>query len=116
MEIYAEDIIDIYVDKNIADIPYFCIEDNYMVLLLYSDKIEKGHELTKRDRSELVTLINWVNKREILEWIDSPDFNMPSLYMFIRAKAAKDEDFLTWWNSFNFKISLFWYNRGRIYE
>ena len=116
MEKYAEDIIDIYVDKNIAGIPYFCIEDNYMVLLLYSDKIEKGHELTNRDRSELVTLINRVNKREILEWIDSPNFNMPSLYIFIRAKAAKDEDFLTWWNSFNFKISLFWYNRGRIYE
>ena len=66
MEIYAEDIIDIYVDENMAGVPYFCIEDNYMMLNLYSDKIGKGHELTMKERSELVTLINWVNKREIL--------------------------------------------------
>ena len=77
---------------------------------------EKGQELTKRDKSELVTLINWVNKRETLELIDSQDFNMPSFYMCIRAKAAKDEDFLTRWNSFNFKISLFWYNKSKLYE
>ena len=74
-------------------------------------------ELLRKYKNILQILTgNRVNKREILEWVDSPDFNMPSFYMCIRAKAAKDEDFLTWWNSFNFKISLFWYNKSRRYE
>lgn len=113
MEIYEEDIIDIYVDENIAGIPYFCIEDNYMMLKLYSDKIEEWHELTTRERSELVTLINWLNTKDILEWMDSTEFSMPNLYMYIRAKASQDSDFLDWWCAYNFNISVYWYNKGK---
>ena len=79
-----------------------------MMLVVIFRQDRKGHELTNEERSELVILINLVNKREILEWIDSQEFNMSSLYMYIIAKAAKDEDFfLKWWNKFKFKISLF---------
>ena len=64
-----------------------------MMLVVIFIQDRKGHELTNEERSELVILINLVKKREILEWIDSQEFNMSSLYMYIRAKAAKEEDF-----------------------
>lgn len=39
-----------------------------LVVIFRQDR--KGHELTNEERRELVILINLVNKREILEWID----------------------------------------------
>ena len=42
-----------------------------MMLVVIFRQDRKGHELTNEERSELVILINLVNKREILEWIDS---------------------------------------------
>lgn len=54
-----------------------------MMLKLYSDKIEKWNELTTRERSELVTLINWLNTKDILEWMGSKEFSIDCLYMYI---------------------------------
>ena len=115
MKIYEEDyIFDSYKDETKRDGRYLAVGDKYMTLFLYSDKIEKGNEPTKRERSEIDTLINWLNKRDVLEWIDSDRFKMEDLYMFIRVKAAKNKEFLKWWHEYGFKVKVYWYNGSKL--
>lgn len=74
------------------------------MLKLYSDKIEKVHELTTRERSELVTIINWLNTNDILEWMDSKEVSIDCLYMYIRVKQQKMKIF---WNGLMHIILIF---------
>ena len=110
MKIYDEDFIyDIYKDETKREGRYLLITDKYMTIYLYSDKLE-GNEPTETEEREAETLINWLNKREILEKIDSGEYGIGELLLFIRVKAAKNRDFLKWWQGYGFKMKIHWFN------
>ena len=114
MKIYDEDTIEIKMGATVGGLPYFLIEDNYMRILLYSNELEKGHELTKEEEIQLMKLINWINNNDILEWMDSDKFRMSDLRLYIRVKASKDNDFLRFWRYYNFDILINWFNNMKL--
>ena len=110
MKIYDTDIIyEVYKDETKRDGRYLIITDKYMNIFLYSDKLEIG-EPTEKEEREAETLINWLNSREILERIDSGEYGIGELLLLIRVKAAKDRDFLKWWQGYGFKMKVHWFN------
>ena len=112
MKIYEEDIIyEIYKDETKREGRYLLITDKYMTVFLYSDKIEVG-EPTEIEEREAETLINWLNSREILEKIDEGEYGIGELLLLIRVKAAKNNDFLKWWQGYGFKMKVNWFNSG----
>lgn len=112
MEIYEDDVIyDIYKDETKRDGRYLLITDKYMSICLYSDKLE-GNEPTTREEREAETLVNWLNSREILEKMDSGEYGISDILLLIRVKAAKNKDFLKWWQGYEFKMRVHWFNSG----
>ena len=112
MKIYDNDFIyEIYKDETKREGRYLLITNKYMTVFLYSDKLEVG-EPTEKEEREAETLINWLNSMEILERIDSGEYGIGELLLFIRVKAAKDKDFLKWWREYGFKMKLHWFNSG----
>ena len=110
MKIYDTDkIYDIYKDETKREGRYLLIVDKYMQISLYSDKLE-GNEPTEIEEREAETLINWLNSREILEKIDSGEYGIGELLLLIRVKAAKNKDFLKWWQWYGFKMKVHWFN------
>ena len=110
MKIYDTNIIyDIYKDETKRDGRYLLITDNYMNVFLYSNKL-KGNEPTEKEEREAKTLIEWLSSREILEKIDSGEYGIGELLLLIRVKAAKNKDFLKWWQGYGFKIRVYWFN------
>ena len=110
MKIYNTDVIyDIYKDETKREGRYLTITDKYMTILLYSDKLE-GNEPTEIEEREAETLVSWLNSREILERIDSGEYGIGELLLLIRVKAAKNKDFLKWWQGYKFKMKLHWFN------
>lgn len=92
MRIYEEDyIFDAYKDETTVQGRYLAVGDKYITLFLYSDKLEKGNKPTTRERSEIETLINWLNKRDVLEWIDSDRFNITDIYICSYGQKNKEE-------------------------
>ena len=114
MKIYDEDTIEIKMWATVGGLPYFLIEDNYMRILLYSNELEKCHELTKEEEIQLMKLINWINNKDILEWMDSNKFRMSDLRFYIRVKASKDNDFLRFWRYYNFDILINLFNNMKL--
>ena len=112
MKIYEEDTIyDIYKDETKREGRYLLIIDKYMTIYLYSNKL-KGNEPTEMEEREAETLVNWLNSREILERIDSGEYGIGELLLLIRVKAAKNKDFLKWWQGYGFKMKVQWFNSG----
>ena len=112
MKIYEEDFIyDIYKNETKRDGRYLIITDKYMTILLCSDKLE-GNEPTEIEEREAETLINWLNNREILERIDSGEYGISDILLLIRVKAAKNKEFLKWWQWYGFKLKVHWFNSG----
>ena len=110
MKIYEENYIyDIYKDETKREGRYLTVTDKYMTIFLYSDKLEVG-EPTEKEEREAETLINWLSSREILEKIDSGEYGIGELLLLIRVKAAKNKDFLKWWQRYGFKMKLHWFN------
>ena len=112
MKIYDTDFIyEVYKDETKRDGRYLLITDKYMTIYLYSNKLE-GNEPTEKEEREAETLINWLNSREILEKIDSGEYGIGDLLLLIRVKAAKNKDFLKWWQVYGFKMKVQWFNSG----
>ena len=110
MKIYDNDsIYDIYKDETKRDGRYLLITDKYMNIYLCSDKLE-GNEPTEIEEREAKTLVSWLNSREILEKIDSGEYGIGELLLIIRVKAAKNRDFLKWWQEYGFKMKVHWFN------
>ena len=110
MKIYDTNFIyDIYKDETKRDGRYLLITDKYRTVFLYSDKLEVG-EPTEREEREAKTLIDWLSSKEILEKIDSGEYGIGELLLFIRVKAAKNKDFLKWWRGYGFKMKVHWFN------
>lgn len=112
MKIYEDNIIyDISKDETKREGRYLLITDKYMTIYLYSDKLE-GNEPTEKEEREAETLIDWLSSREILEKIDSGEYGIGELLLLIRVKAAKNKDFLKWWQGYGFKMKVQWFNSG----
>ena len=112
MKIYDNNVIyDIYKDETKREGRYLLIIDKYMQISLYSDKLE-GNEPTEKEEREAETLVSWLNSREILEKIDSGEYGIGELLLLIRVKAAKNKDFLKWWQKYGFKMRVHWFNSG----
>ena len=112
MKIYEDDVIyDVYKDETKREGRYLLVTDKYMQISLYSDKL-KGNEPTEIEEREAETLIEWLSSREILERIDSGEYGIGELLLLIRVKAAKDRDFLKWWQGYGFKMRVHWFNSG----
>ena len=112
MKIYEDNIIyDIYKDETKREGRYLIITDKYMTVYLYSNKLE-GNEPTEIEEREAETLVSWLNSREILEKIDSGEYGIGELLLLIRVKAAKNRDFLKWWQGYGFKMRVHWFNSG----
>ena len=110
MKIYDTDVIyDIYKDETKREGRYLTITDKYMQVFLYSDRLE-GNEPTEIEERGAETLIDWLSSREILERIDSGEYGIGELLLFIRVKAAKNKDFLKWWQGYGFKMKVYWFN------
>ena len=112
MKIYDNDFIyDIYKDETKREGRYLIITDKYMNIYLYSNKL-KGNEPTETEEREAETLVSWLNSREILEKIDSGEYGIGELLLLISVKAAKNKDFLKWWQGYGFKMRVHWFNSG----
>ena len=112
VKIYEEDVIyEVYKDETKREGRYLLITDKYMKICLYSDKLE-GNEPTETEEREAETLVNWLNSREILERIDSGEYGIGELLLLIRVKAAKNKEFLKWWQGYGFKMKVHWFNSG----
>ena len=110
MKIYDNDVIyDIYKDETKREGRYLLITNKYMTVFLYSDKLEIG-EPTETEEREAKTLVSWLNSREILDKIDSGEYGIGELLLLIRVKAAKNKDFLKWWQGYGFKMKVHWFN------
>ena len=110
MKIYEENYIyEVYKDETKRDGKYLMITDKYRTIFLYSDKLE-GNEPTEMEEREAETLINWLSSREILERIDSGEYGIGELLLFIRVKAAKNKEFLKWWQAYGFRMRVYWFN------
>ena len=110
MKIYDTDVIyEVYKDETKREGRYLTVTDKYMTVFLYSDKLEVG-EPTEKEEIEAETLVNWLNSMEILKKIDSGEYGIGELLLFIRVKAAKDRDFLEWWREYGFKMKVHWFN------
>ena len=95
---------------------FFEVDDKYIYIRLYSEKLYNKRILENKDREELKKLIKWLNTQERLEWVASKAFTMSSLYLYIRLKAAQDKDFLKWWQEYSFKVELFLYSVRKWYR
>ena len=110
MKIYDNDVIyEIYKDETKREGRYLTVTDKYMQVLLYSEKLEVG-EPTEKEEREAETLIDWLSSREILERIDSGEYGIGELLLLIRVKAAKNNEFLKWWQEYGFKMRVHWFN------
>ena len=112
MKIYEDNYIyEVYKDETKRDGRYLMITDKYRTIFLYSDKLE-GNEPTETEEREAETLVSWLSSREILERIDSGEYGIGELLLLIRVKAAKNKDFLKWWQKYGFKMRVHWFNSG----
>lgn len=95
--------------RDLTDTPFFSIRTHNIRIELNSDKI-KSITLKEVDRKELLKLGDWLNKQEVRDLENSSNFTEDDLYSYIKQKAVTDEDFSTWWNDYDFKIGLYFYN------
>ena len=95
---------------------FFEVDDTTIYIRLYSDTLYNKNILDENDREELKKLIKWLNTQERLEWVASKAFTMSSLYFYIRLKAAKDKEFLKWWQEYDFDINIFLYSSRKWYR
>lgn len=82
---------------------YYNVRDKEREISLYSENIE-SYVIDSRDAKELMKLFDWVSDETFKNLEMSKYFTFVQLYMYIRVKAAQDEEFLTWWGEYNFRI------------
>ena len=90
---------------------FFIVSEEGRRLFLEPDNIE-GEELSERDKKELLKLGDWLESQALRNIEAADSFNIGRVYMYIliKAKIEKDNDFLNWWKSYNLKISEYVYN------
>ena len=78
----------------------FCIIHKYYTFELYSDKIKVNNKgiISIIDRRMIETLNSWL--------AENTELSDDNIYLFIRIKSTNNEDFLKWWNYYNFKIII----------
>ena len=78
----------------------FCIIHKYYTFELYSDKIKVNNKGTISiiDRRMIETLNSWLSEKT--------ELSNDNIYLYIRLKSTNNNDFLKWWNDYNFKISI----------
>ena len=78
----------------------YCIIHKYYTFELYSDKIKVDNKgtLSIIDRRMIETLNSWL--------AENTELSDDNIYLFIRIKSTNNEDFLKWWNYYNFKIII----------
>ena len=79
---------------------FFLVSNDYFSINLYTYKIffeNYETDIPIRDRRML---------EKIGYWLNDSTLNLDNIYMYIRLKAVKDEDFLHWWQKFDFRIEI----------
>ena len=82
------------------DAYYFLISNDYYVIKLKSDKLvfeSYNAPITARDRKMIEMLGYWLNDSSL---------NLDNIYMLIRLKATTNQDFLHWWQKYNYTIEI----------
>lgn len=79
---------------------------------MYFNQEEDGNWiiLKEREKKELLKIQEWIDSEAMKNLEDSNTFNADSLYMYIRIKAAKDTEFLEWWEAYGITIDNYYYN------
>ena len=105
--------VDIYKTENIDGVPVYVVENNYIMVQLTSNKIEKNmlRKIGRYDHKHLEVIAELVTNKDILARVYSQGFNESDFYIFILKKAAEGKDFLRWWRSYGFKINLYKLNK-----
>lgn len=90
---------------------FFIVSEEGRCLFLEPDHIE-GEELRERDKKELLKLGDWLESQALRNIEAADGFNLGRLcmYILIKSRIEKDNDFLNWWKSYQFKISEYVYN------
>ena len=104
---------DIYKTENIEGLPVYVVENNYIRIQLTSNRIDSNiiRKIGRYDYKHLDTIAKMLTNKDILARVYSQGFNESDFYVIILGKALKDKDFLRWWRSYGFKISLFVLNK-----
>lgn len=92
---------------------FFIIQTN-----MYFNQEEDGNWiiLKEREKKELLKIQEWIDS-ETMKFLEASDtFNTDSLYMYIRVKAAKDQEFLEWWEAYGITIDNYYYNLDNDYS
>ena len=88
------------------------IVDGERCVFLETDKVE-DEEVKERDKVELLKLGDWLESQaqsNTDEIVEANAFDIGRLYMYIMLKAKADSDFLEWWMSYKFNISMYEYD------
>ena len=106
-------VTDIYKTENIDGVPVYVVENNYIRMQLTSNRIDRNilRKISKYDYKHLDTIAQIVTNKDILNRVYSKGFTESDLYLVIIEKALKDKEFLRWWRSYGFKLSLFRLNK-----
>ena len=117
MQIYDNNLnIELGLDMCGSGRYFFEVDDGNIYIRVYSETLYNKNILDEKDREELKKLIKWLNTQERLEWVASKAFTMSNLYLYIRLKAAKDRDFLKWWQEYAFDMNIFLYSNHKWYR
>ena len=86
---------------------FFIIQTN-----MYFNQEEDGNWiiLKEREKKELLKIQEWIDSEAMKVLEASDTFNTDSLYMYIRVKAVKDQEFLEWWEAYGITIDNYYYN------
>ena len=105
--------IDIYKTEDIEGVPVYVIENNYIRVQLTSNMIDRNilRKISRYDFKHLDTIAKLVTNKDILTRVYSQGFNASDFYIVILKKAAEDKDFLRWWRSYGFKITMYKLNK-----
>ena len=104
---------EIYKTENLNGVPVYVVENNYIMVQLTSNKIEKNmlRKIGRYDFKHLDTIAKLVTNKDILARVYSQGFNASDFYIVILGKALKDKDFFKWWRSYGFNINIYKLNK-----
>ena len=106
-------VTDIYKTENLEGVPVYVVENNYIRVQLTSNRIDSNilRKISRYDYKQLETIAQLVTNKDILARVYFQGFNASDFYIFILKKAAEDKDFLRWWRSYGFKVTMFVLNK-----
>ena len=77
----------------------YCVFHKYYTFDLVSDKITFNNGIIEtRDRIMIEKLNYWLS--------ENTDLSSNNFYLYIKLKSINNEEFLNWWNDYNFKINI----------